>query len=185
MRRFYSLALVLVAAACGTTEQGTPILPGSVNAPPPPLAPAPPLSADEFVGSPPPATSVTGVTWAWQKSTRNGATVAPEHPDRYTLEFFPSNRMVLRADCNRGGSDYSVEGKKIILSGLSVSKITCPPGSKDGEAKDNAFLADVRQASQYELKDGELTLFLQSEGGKMLFRPRPPLTIPTPARPPN
>jgi len=156
------------------TEAGGPVLPGYVNAPPPPLA-APPAPPPEAAPAPSAASAsappITGTVWAWQRSTSNNVTtVTPANPERYTIEFMPGSRMNLRAECNRGQSEYSLDGGRVVLSPIALTKILCPPGTKDRE-----FLADLAEVKGYELSNGELVLLLRNEGATMRFRPRAPI----------
>ena len=54
-----------------------------------------------------PAVALTGA-WRLQSLTRPDSTVVPvSQPDRFTVEFVESNRITLRADCNRGFGGFS------------------------------------------------------------------------------
>jgi heat shock protein HslJ len=153
LQRLAWLAVALVATACAATETGSPVLPGSVNAPPPSLAPV----AD---------VSLTGTVWTWQTSTHaDGTIVAPEAPERYTVEFLPGGRVAVRADCNRGSGSYTLDGTRIALSALALTKMLCPPGSKDRE-----FLKDVGEVSGVAYRDGDLVLTTGNEAAAMRFR---------------
>ena len=156
MQRLAWLAVALVATACAATETGSPVLPGSVDAPPPPLAPV----AD---------VALTGTVWTWQTSTHeDGAIVAPEAPERYTVEFLPGGRVSVRADCNRGSGSYKLDGTRITVSAIALTKMLCPPGSRDRE-----FLKDVGEVSGVAYRDGDLVLTTGNEAAAMRFRAQP------------
>ena len=88
------VALALALSACAATESGAPVLPGYVNAPPPPMAAA----GDALL---------TNTPWAWQGTQmQDGSRVVPEAPERYTLTFQPGGQVSVRADCNRGSASY-------------------------------------------------------------------------------
>ena len=156
MQRLAWLAVVLVATACAATESGKPVLPGSVSAPPPPLAPV----AD---------VALTGTVWTWQTSTHaDGTIVAPDSPERYTVEFMAGGRVSLRADCNRGSGSYTLDGSRIALSPVVLTKVLCPPGSKDRE-----FLKDVGEVSGVAFREGDLVLTTGTTAAAMRFRAEP------------
>jgi len=156
MQRLAWLAMTLVAAACAATESSGPVLRGYVNAPPPPIA------AQAEV-------SLTGTVWTWQTSTHDdGAIVAPDAPDRYTVEFLPGGRVSVRADCNRGSGSYTLDGARIALSPIALTKMLCPPGSKDRE-----FLKDVGAVTGVAYRDNDLVLTTGSAAGAMRFRAQP------------
>ena len=88
---------------------------------------------------------------------------APEH---YTLLFQNGGRVNVRADCNRGGGSYEVNGGAIRFGAIALTRMGCPPGSQDGE-----FLRSLAQAAAYAIERGDLVLTL-ADGAAMRFRPR-------------
>ncbi len=149
------LVLALVAAACATSD-APPALPGSVNAPPPPILPA----AD--AGD---ALLATGI-WVWQ-GTRigNDTSVVPDAPERYTLEFQPGGRVNVRADCNRGSGNYLLNGRSLTFGPIALTRAMCSPGSKDSE-----FLKGLAAVSAHQDNGRELVLTLAGNAGSMRFR---------------
>ncbi len=142
-------ALVLVAACA---EPGPPVLPGRVNAPPPPLA----ESGDGLI---------TGTAWAWQGTqAKDGARIVPDGPERYTLEFLPGGQVNVRADCNRGTASYALNGAQLSFGPVALTKMMCPPGSRDAD-----FLRGLAAAATHELAGSSLVLSLRDAAGVMRF----------------
>jgi len=149
------LAIPLVVAACGTSDNA-PMLPGSVDAPPPPIAPA------SDAGD---ALLATGI-WVWQGSVMaDGTRVVPDTPARYTLAFEPGGRVNVQADCNRGSGGYLLNGSTLTFGPIAVTRAACPPGSKDSE-----FLKGLAEVRGHRDDGGELVLMLSGNAGSMRFR---------------
>ena len=149
------LALPFLAVGCAGSDN-PPTLPGSVNAPPPPMAPAAD-SGDALL---------TAGTWLWQGTQMsNDAKIVPDAPERYTLEFQPGGRVSVRADCNRGSGSYLLNGQSLTFGPIALTRAMCPPGSKDTE-----FLKGLAAVNGHLDKGGELVLTLAVDSGSMRFR---------------
>jgi heat shock protein HslJ len=145
-------ALALALAACAATEQGTPVLPGHVNAPPPPIAAA---------GDSP----LTNTTWAWQGTQmKDGARVVPEAPERYALFFQPGGMVNVRADCNLGSASYLLNGGALSFGRIALTKKMCPPGSRDSD-----FLKGLSAVAAQGWSGNDLVLTLAGDSGTMRF----------------
>ena len=112
-------------------------------------------SSDELVGR----------AWQWQATELPGdRQIIPEAPERYTLQFMADGNVQVRADCNRGGAKYLVGANgALTLSPAFLTKMGCPPGSKDTE-----FVHQLGEVSGYRFVDGNVLLALKS-GGSMRF----------------
>ena len=113
--RWHSLvfALPFLVAACAGSDS-PPTLPGSVNAPPPAIAPAAD-SGDALL---------TAGTWVWQGTQMsNDVKVVPDVPERYTLEFQPGGRVNVRADCNRGSGSYLLNGSTLTFGPIALTRV--------------------------------------------------------------
>ena len=153
--RLLSLAVSLCAVACATAER-PPALPGSVNAPPPEIAPA--ADAGDAL--------LTAGIWIWQgMQRRNEGAVMPDAPDRYTLEFQPGGRVSVRADCNRGSGSYRLDGRSLSFGPLALTRAMCGPGSRDVE-----FLNGLAAVRGHENNGRELALTFADGAGSMRFR---------------
>ena len=145
-------ALALALAACAPVEPGAPMMPGSVNAPPPPMAAA----GDALL---------TETLWMWKETLMSGnKRITPDAPDRYTLLFQPGGMVSVRADCNRGSASYTLNGASLVLSPIALTRAMCPPGSKDTE-----FLAGLSAVSGQVFRGNDLTLTLKDGSGTMVF----------------
>ena len=155
MRRSPALAvgvLALVVAACAATDAGAPLMPGSVNAPPPPLV----LPGDALL---------TGTTWSWRETVMSDdKRIKPDAPERYTLLFQPGGAVAVRADCNRGSGRYELNGGSLSFGPMALTRAMCPPGSMDSE-----FMKQLGGVSGQLFKGDELVLTLKFDSGSMFF----------------
>ncbi|MET0683066.1 MAG: META domain-containing protein [Casimicrobiaceae bacterium] len=156
MRLMFPLTFSLALAACAATGAGGPVLPGLVNAPPPPIA------AEDSLP--------IGVVWSWQMTQMSdGALVVPEGRDRYTLEFRPGGTVSVRADCNRGSATYVRSGNTLGIGPIALTKIACPSDSRDAE-----FLKGLGAVSGHLIRGNDLVLTLKVDSGAMQFTPSRP-----------
>ena len=152
-----ALALALALAACHDLPRAG-SAPANVNVPVPAnaLPPAVTVASDQL----------TGPVWQWQRTQQGSAPVIlVAAPERYTLAFDGGGRVNVRADCNRGGGSYDVDGAALRFGAIALTRMGCPHGSQDGE-----FLRSLAQAAAYAVDRGELVLTL-ADGAKMRFRP--------------
>jgi heat shock protein HslJ len=143
-------ALVLVLAGCAATDTGQPLLPGAINAPPPPMMPA----GDSVL---------TNTIWTWRGSDmRDGARIAPDAPERYALVFDAGGTVQVRADCNRGSGSYLLSGNQMTFGAIALTKMMCPPGSRDAD-----FLRELAAVTTQSMAGPDLVLTFG--GGTMRF----------------
>ena len=156
LRHLLPATLALALAACAAPGTGGPALPGHVYAPPPPLAAA----AD---------TLATNVVWTWQGTQlQDGTRIVPDAPERYSLDFQPGGRVSVRADCNRGGGSYRLDDSALSFGPIALTKMMCPPGSRDAE-----FLQQLAAVASQSSTGTELVLTLQGNAGSMRFKRQP------------
>jgi heat shock protein HslJ len=153
LRPVVSLIIVaLVIAACAATEPGAPLMPGSVNAPPPPMAAA----GDALL---------TGAVWTWKETVMNdGKRIAPAPAGRYTLLFQPGGMVAVQADCNSGSGSYLLNGGSLSFGAIAMTRAMCPSGSMDAE-----FLKSLGLVSGQLFRGNELVLTLKADSGSMTF----------------
>ena len=145
------VALAAVLAACATSEGG-PILPGAINAPPPPIA-APGDSV------------LTNTVWTWLGTQRtDGSRIVNDAPERYALMFAPGGKVEVRADCNRGSGSYLVTGNQLSFGPIALTKMMCPADSRDNE-----FLRELGAVVAQGMSGNDLVLTLGGSGGTMRF----------------
>ncbi len=152
LRHALATGWALALAACAVTQPGPPVLPGRIDAPPPPIAAA----GDALL---------TGTVWAWQGTRmKDGTRVVPQQPERYTLEFAPGGTVTLRADCNRGSGSYLLNDASLSFGPLALTKMLCPPGTRDAE-----YLKELAAVTQQSVNGDELVLTLAGDAGSMRF----------------
>lgn len=152
-RTILPVALALVLTACTAAPAGAPVLPGFVDAPPPPMAA-------------PGDTLLTNAVWTWQGTQmKDGTRIVPDAPDRYSLDFQPGGQVSVRADCNRGRASYRLDDTALSFGPVALTKMMCPPGSRDRE-----FLTELAAVTGQSVSGGELVLTLQGTAGAMRFR---------------
>lgn len=121
----------------------------------PPITPImipPPMSAQQ---------ELVGGVWHWVRGEAGG----PGARDVYTLEFTADGRVLVHADCNRGGGRYTVgSDASITLSALATTKVACPVGSQD-----TAFLRDLGLVERYGFEGDTLVLTLRGTAGTLRF----------------
>jgi heat shock protein HslJ len=114
----------------------------------------------------PPA--LQGTTWQLVKfEGGDGATLRPDDPAAYTLEFAGEGRVNARVDCNRGGGSWKATGPNLELGPLVLTRAQCAPGSlHDHIVKQWPFIRS------FVFRGGHLFLALMADGGTFEFEPR-------------
>ena len=107
---------------------------------------------------------IEGPVWAWQYTQRaDGTRTTPTESGHYTLRLGPDHRLDVRADCNRAGGHYQLDGARLTLSVTHSTMAACPP-----ESLDRQFLADVAAIMTWSLEDRLLRVNLKG-GETMIF----------------
>jgi len=113
------------------------------------------------VGSP----HIVGVEWFWLQSQYNNDTQnSPPKMDRYTLTLQPDGKVNIRADCNRGGGTYALDGNKIAITITHTTRAACIPDSLE-----QSFIRDLNGVAGWFLKDGDLYMDIKHDTGTMKF----------------
>jgi heat shock protein HslJ len=160
-RTLVACTLALAIAACQDMPRAGP---ASANAPAPAPAPVPANAKPPVVTTS--SDQLVGPVWQWQRTQLGSApVVVAAAPERYTLAFDAGGRVNVRADCNRGGGSFDVDGTAMKFGAIALTRMGCPPGSQDAE-----FLRSLVQAARYTIDRGELVLTL-ADGAAMRFRP--------------
>jgi heat shock protein HslJ len=116
-------------------------------------------------GGTPEGEEITGIVWEWQQTLYNNETRAvPDDPSNYTVSFDPGGKLYIRADCNRGGGNYAVEGKAIAMEVTHTTRAMCPPDSLE-----RTFIKDLNAATIYFMRNGNLYIDLKYDTGTMQF----------------
>ena len=146
--RLVTVPALAALAACATNS--APVMPGTVDAPPPPLAAA----GDAMLAD---------TVWRWSQTATGSNSIRPDAPERYTLEFQPGGMVSVRADCNRGSGTYLLNGSALTFGPLAMTRAACPPGSEDTE-----FLRELAAVKGQRFNGDDLVLTL-SDSGSMTF----------------
>jgi heat shock protein HslJ len=154
--RLTVVMLVLALSGCAGTDSAAPA--GNAPSYMPANATPPTITQD--------SNEIVGPVWRWQRTQMaDGSGVTPGAPERYSVTFAGGGRVDVRADCNRGTGSYEVTGSTMKIRPATLTKIGCPPDSREAE-----FVRDLPQVTGYTLRNGELILALPN-GGAMYFRP--------------
>jgi len=72
------------------------------------------------------------VVWKWHQTRyNNDQQSVPDDPSRFTIAFNPEGTLSIRADFNRGGGKYSIEGKGLTIELTHSTRAMCPPNSPE------------------------------------------------------
>ncbi len=115
----------------------------------------------------PPAPALAGTSWTLvQFQSMDDTTLKPEASATYSLSFDPAGTLMVQANCNRGrGTWRSPDNVRLELGPLAMTRASCPSPMNDRFARD---LGDIRS---YVIKNGQLYLSLQADGGIYEFSP--------------
>ena len=129
------------------------MLPGYVNAPPPPMAAA----GDALL---------TNTAWAWQGTQmQDGSRIVPDAPERYTLTFQPRRPgQRARRLQPRLRELPPRRHRAVVRARCRCTKMMCTPGSRDSE-----FLQELAAVTGQRFSGDELVLTLQGNAGTMRF----------------
>ncbi len=112
---------------------------------------------------------LTGVVWQWQQTGMNDDSVTtPADPATYTLEFLPSGRLNVQADCNGGSSSYTLDGSQLTIGPIALTRMACPADSLD-----SVFVQQLGEVASYLMDGNNLVLELKMDSGGMTFAPAP------------
>lgn len=116
-----------------------------------------PVSADD----------ITGIEWQWISyqdfDIPEDRMMVPD-PENYTLAFFPDGMYYVKADCNTGSGNYTLEGNNLMLGSATTTRMACGPDSLDNE-----YLQLLPRVETVALENGQLVLFPGNEGDMMFF----------------
>jgi len=107
---------------------------------------------------------------SWQLVRFQGgddATLTPDDPKKYTIQFGADGQLTARIDCNRGrGTWKSSAPNQLELGPLALTRAMCPPGSLHDQ-----IVKQWGYVRSYVFKDGHLFLALMADGGTYEFEP--------------
>lgn len=110
---------------------------------------------------------IINTEWQWagfqQSNNSEKKTTVPD-PENYTLAFFSDGTYYIKADCNSGSGNYTLEGNSLTFGPATITLIACESDSMDSEYL--ALLSDVQSAA---FENGQLVLYSQNAGDRMFF----------------
>ncbi|WP_440947850.1 META domain-containing protein [Methanosarcina sp. T3] len=112
--------------------------------------------------------NITGIEWQWtsfQSFDMTGNQLMIPDPENYTLAFFPDGTYHIKADCNTGSGNYTLEGNNLTIGPAAMTLMACGPDSMEAE-----YLPLLPRVETAALEDGQLVLYPGTEGDRMFFK---------------
>lgn len=96
-----------------------------------------------------------GTTWKLSSMTGIPAGSINAEPDYFTLQFNAADTLISgRTNCNRFFGKYELDGKKLGLDNLGMTRMACPEMQYE-----DAFVRMLDEVDHYEIKGSELTFY--------------------------
>lgn len=103
-------------------------------------------------------------TYRWIARAGSQSISVPS-PDRYTITFDRNGTYGLRADCNTGRGNFTVNGTKVKVSPANLTKTFCGDASLD-----KTYTTALGQVTGYEMDaQGRLILIMVSPNERLTF----------------
>ena len=103
-------------------------------------------------------------TYRWIARAGSQSISVPS-PDRYTISFAPNGTYTLRADCNNGTGNFTVNGTKVKINPATLTRMYCGDASLD-----KTYTASLGQVTGYEIDaSGRLVLIMVSNNERLTF----------------
>ena len=109
---------------------------------------------------------LTGKVWKWMGFTDPLQSFQIDQPERYTIQFNSDGSMNIKADCNSGTAEFTLDGNSIRIEPGRMTLMACDPTSHSDK-----FLQYLNAAAIYFFKGEELFIDLKMDGGTMRFGP--------------
>jgi heat shock protein HslJ len=107
----------------------------------------------------------TNTTWQWNALEVGANKTVINNSASYTVVFRPNGTYALKADCNNGAGNYTVNGTALNLSPAAVTLAYCGEASKD-----QLYLTSLMRATSYTIdRTGNLILALEQPNNRMVF----------------
>jgi heat shock protein HslJ len=108
---------------------------------------------------------ILGTRWRWLVTRYpDGTEARPAEPAHFLLLLAADSTTNLRADCNRAGGRYRLDGNAIAIEITHSTMAACEPGSLD-----RTFLDNLAAVNRYFLRTGRLYLDFKDGAGAMEF----------------
>ena len=104
-------------------------------------------------------------TWQWNALEVGANKTVINNSASYTVVFRPNGTYSLKADCNTGAGNYTVNGTALNLSPAAVTLAYCGEASKD-----QLYLSSLMRTTSYTIdRTGNLILTLEQPNNRMVF----------------
>lgn len=112
------------------------------------------------------AEEISNIEWQWVELQEPGiaGTTEVSNPEDYTIVFSRHGTYSIKADCNRGGGSYTLEGNSLTLGAGPMTLAECGPLSLYDQYV--TLLSDVNSV---EIEDGKLVLYSGGGDIRMIF----------------
>ncbi|WP_135604840.1 META domain-containing protein [Methanococcoides sp. NM1] len=109
---------------------------------------------------------IIDIEWQWSgliETLPASQSVVPD-PENYTLTFNSDGTYSIKADCNRGSGDYTLEGNDLTLAPGPITLAYCGPDSLDSQ-----YLSLLSNVTTVSMENDQLVLGVGENGVRMLF----------------
>lgn len=104
-------------------------------------------------------------TWQWNALEVGANRTMINNSASYTVVFRPNGTYALKADCNNGAGNYTVNGTALNLSPAAVTLAFCGETSKD-----QLYLTSLMHVTSFDIdRMGNLILGLEQPNNRMIF----------------
>jgi heat shock protein HslJ len=103
-------------------------------------------------------------TWRWIGQA-GSETISVTSPDRYTIAFNTNGTYAIRADCNTGLGNYTVNGTTVKIAAANLTKTYC-----GDQSLDKTFTAALAKVTGYQMDtSGRLILIMVNPNERLIF----------------
>ncbi|HII02036.1 TPA: META domain-containing protein [Methanosarcinaceae archaeon] len=112
------------------------------------------------------AEEISNIEWQWIELQEPGLAGKTEvsNPEDYTIVFSRHGTYSIKADCNRGGGSYMLEGNSLTLGAGPMTLAECGPGSLYDQ-----YVTLLSEVISVEMENGQLVLYSGGEDSMMIF----------------
>jgi heat shock protein HslJ len=109
--------------------------------------------------------SFVNATWRWV-ARAGSESITVSSPDKYTIAFNTNGTYALKADCNTGSGNFTVNGTKVKISPGTLTKAYCGDNSLD-----RSLIAALDQVTAFEMDaQGRLVLLMVNSNERLVFQ---------------
>ena len=116
-----------------------------------------------FISSPS-TDEIVNILWMWSSFTDPVQSYDIDSPDKYTVYFETDGNISIVADCNSARTTYELNNGQFSIGPIATTLQECGDNSRSDD-----FLLSLSKAKIYFMKDGNLYLDLEADGGTMEF----------------